>query len=126
MLLVGISIEDTIDDITKLANKVLTLRLFENENENGSEFWKQNVQQVNGEILSVSQFTLLARTKKGSKPDFHMAQKGHIAIEQYETFLKLLREKLGENKVQDGKFGAMMSCQLTNEGPITIILDSKQ
>lgn len=124
MLLVGISIEDTTEDITKLANKVLTLRLFENET--GSEFWRQNIQQVNGEILSVSQFTLMAKTKKGTKPDFHMAQKGHIAVEQYELFLNLLRDKLGKDKVQDGQFGAMMSCQLINEGPVTIVLDSKQ
>ncbi|SMN21340.1 similar to Saccharomyces cerevisiae YDL219W DTD1 D-Tyr-tRNA(Tyr) deacylase [Maudiozyma saulgeensis] len=122
MLLVGISIDDTIEDIKKLSNKVLTLRLYD-DNEN-SAMWKQNIQEAQGEILSVSQFTLYARTKKGTKPDFHLAQKGHIAQDLYNEFLLQLRGKLGDDKVQDGKFGAMMSCALTNEGPVTIILDS--
>ncbi|CCF58630.1 hypothetical protein KAFR_0F00330 [Kazachstania africana CBS 2517] len=124
MLLVGISTEDTEEDINKLSNKVLNLRIFEDAN--GENFWKQNIKDVNGEILSISQFTLLAKTKKGTKPDFHMAQKGHIAKELYDLFLENLQKGLGKDKVQDGEFGAMMNCHLTNEGPITIILDSKQ
>lgn len=125
MLLVGISTEDDINDVNKLSNKVLNLRIFENP-ENEEEFWKLNIKQVPGsQILSVSQFTLLARTKKGTKPDFHMAAKGHIAIDLYNQFLTNLRKDLGEDNVKDGQFGAMMSCQLTNEGPVTIILDSK-
>lgn len=123
MLLVGISTDDTEQDINKLSNKVLNLRIFEDANE---DFWKQSIKDINGEVLSVSQFTLLARTKKGTKPDFHMAQKGHIAKELYELFLSNLRKELGHEKVQDGEFGAMMNCALTNEGPVTIILDSKQ
>ncbi|CCD26554.1 D-tyrosyl-tRNA(Tyr) deacylase NDAI_0H03810 [Naumovozyma dairenensis CBS 421] len=123
MLLVGISTEDTIEDINKLSNKVLTLRVFEDST--GENFWKQNIKQVEGEILSISQFTLYAKTKKGTKPDFHMAQKGHIAKELYDKFLDSLRANLGQDKVKDGQFGAMMSCSLTNEGPVTIILDSK-
>ncbi|CCE63722.1 hypothetical protein TPHA_0F02410 [Tetrapisispora phaffii CBS 4417] len=121
MLLVGISTEDTTQDIEKLSKKVLNLRLFEDEEGAG---WKKNIKEVNGEILSISQFTLLARTKKGTKPDFHMAQKGHISKEMYDNFLNLLKSDLGESKVQDGQFGAMMSCSLTNEGPVTILLDS--
>lgn len=125
MLLVGISTEDSIEDINKLSNKVLTLRLFENP-KNDEEFWKTNIKDIDGgQILSVSQFTLLARTKKGTKPDFHMAAKGHIAIDLYNHFLNNLRKELGDDNVKDGQFGAMMSCQLTNEGPVTIILDSK-
>ncbi|CCK72850.1 D-tyrosyl-tRNA(Tyr) deacylase KNAG_0L02340 [Huiozyma naganishii CBS 8797] len=123
MLLVGISTEDDKNDINKLSNKVLNLRIFEDEQDN---LWKKNIKEVNGEILSISQFTLLARTKKGTKPDFHMAQKGHIAKELYADFLSELRAGLTPESVQDGEFGAMMSCQLCNEGPITIILDSKQ
>lgn len=125
MLLVGISSEDTIEDINKLSNKVLNLRLFENPEKEG-DYWKLNIKQIdNGQILSVSQFTLLARTNRGSKPDFHMAAKGHIAIDLYNEFLKNLRKELGEARVKDGQFGAMMSCQLINEGPVTILLDSK-
>ncbi|EJT42400.1 DTD1-like protein [Saccharomyces kudriavzevii IFO 1802] len=121
MLLVGISTEDSMAEIDKLSKKVLNLRIFEDESMN---MWKKNIKEANGEILSVSQFTLMARTKKGTKPDFHLAQKGHIAKELYEEFLKLLRNGLGEEKVKDGEFGAMMSCSLTNDGPVTIILDS--
>ena len=124
MLLVGISTEDTMSDIEKLSKKVLTLRMFADD---GDDYgWKKNIKEINGEILSVSQFTLLARTKKGTKPDFHMAQKGHLAKELYDNFLLLLKKDLGENKVQDGKFGSMMSCSLTNEGPVTIILDTTE
>ncbi|CAI4299129.1 ASN_HP2_G0006340.mRNA.1.CDS.1 [Saccharomyces cerevisiae] len=123
MLLVGISIDDSMAKIDKLSKKVLSLRIFEDESRN---LWKKNIKEANGEILSVSQFTLMAKTKKGTKPDFHLAQKGHIAKELYEEFLKLLRSDLGEEKVKDGEFGAMMSCSLTNEGPVTIILDSDQ
>lgn len=122
MLLVGISIEDTMDDVERISKKVVNLRIFEDSDQN---LWKKNIKEVNGEILSVSQFTLQAKTKKGTKPDFHLAQKGHIAKELYDNFLQLLRNDIGEDKVQDGEFGAMMSCSLTNEGPITIILDTK-
>ena len=123
MLLVGISIDDSMAEIDKLSKKVLSLRIFEDESRN---LWKKNIKEANGEILSVSQFTLMAKTKKGTKPDFHLAQKGHIAKELYEEFLKLLRSEKKKKKVKDGEFGAMMSCSLTNEGPVTIILDSDQ
>lgn len=122
MLLVGISTEDTIEDVEKLSRKVVNLRIFEDDQ---NTLWKRSIKESGGEILSVSQFTLMARTKKGTKPDFHMAQKGHLAKELYEQFLKLLRDSIGDEKVQDGEFGAMMSCSLTNEGPVTIILNSK-
>lgn len=124
MLLVGIGTDDTIEDIDRVSNKILNLRLFENEQ--GDQFWKQSIQDVHGEILSVSQFTLMARTKKGNKPDFHRAQKGEHAKELYDQFLDKLKGQLGNDKVQDGQFGAMMSCSLTNEGPVTIILDTKE
>lgn len=99
------------------------MRIFSDETDS---LWKKNVKEANGEILSVSQFTLCARTKKGTKPDFHLAQRGHIAKELYDQFLQLLRDDLGPEKVQDGEFGAMMSCSLCNEGPITLLLDSKE
>ncbi|QLL32553.1 hypothetical protein HG536_0D00750 [Torulaspora globosa] len=123
MLLVGISTDDTIEDVAKGSNKVTSLKLFEDES---GVPWKKNIKDANGEILSVSQFTLCARTKKGTKPDFHLAQRGHLAQELYESFLKSLRDSIGVEKVQDGQFGAMMSCSLTNEGPVTILLDTKE
>lgn len=123
MLLVGISTEDTIEDVEKSSKKVTSLKLFEDDS--GAP-WKMNISQASGEILSVSQFTLCARTKKGTKPDFHLAQRGHLAQELYESFLKSLRDSIGVDKVQDGQFGAMMSCSLTNEGPITILLDTRE
>lgn len=121
-MLVGISTEDTLVDVEKLSNKVLNIRVFGDAD---NSLWKKNIKDAQGEILSVSQFTLMAKTKKGTKPDFHMAQKGHLAKELYEQFLKLLSEGLGQDRVQDGEFGAMMSCSLSNEGPVTIVLDTK-
>ncbi|ODV86214.1 hypothetical protein CANARDRAFT_196376 [[Candida] arabinofermentans NRRL YB-2248] len=132
MLLVGISTEDTKDDVEKLASKVLKLRLFEDfsgEAETKTEWagkpWQKTVVEAQGEILSVSQFTLYANIKKGAKPDFHRAQKGHLAIELYELFLKLLRDGIGETKVQDGRFGNLMEVALVNDGPTTIVYDTK-
>lgn len=123
MLLVGISTEDNTEDAEKLSKKIASLKVFDDDTGYG---WKKSIKDVEGEILSVSQFTLMARTKKGTKPDFHMAQKGPTAKELYEKFLDLLKQDLGEDRVKDGAFGAMMSCALTNEGPVTIILDTKE
>ncbi|SCU96490.1 LAME_0F16424g1_1 [Lachancea meyersii CBS 8951] len=122
MLLVGISVDDTLKDVEKLSKKVATLRAFDDNDGYG---WKKNIREVNGQILSISQFTLMAQTKKGTKPDFHMAQKGHLAKELYDKFLALLRQDLGDENVKDGVFGAMMSCELVNEGPVTLILDTR-
>lgn len=123
MLLVGIGVGDGMEDVEKLSKKILTFRGFDDDSGYG---WKKNIKDIGGEILSVSQFTLMARTSKGTKPDFHLAQKGHIANELYENFLSSLKRELGEEKVKNGVFGAMMSCGLTNEGPVTIIFDTKE
>lgn len=123
MLLVGVSVDDTIQDAEKLSRKISTLRAFDDGSGYG---WKKNIKEVNGQILSISQFTLMAVTKKGTKPDFHLAQKGELAKELYEQFLGLLRKDLGDENVKDGVFGAMMSCELVNEGPVTLILDTKE
>lgn len=111
MVLVGISTTDTKDDADKLSSKLATIRLFEDETE---KFWKKSVKDINGEILSVSQFTLMAKTKKGTKPDFHMAQKTDLAQELYNYFLEKLGSAIGNEKVKDGKFGAMMDVKLEN------------
>ena len=123
MLLVGISTYDTKADIDKLARKGTNLRRF---TEDFNKVRKRKIKDIDGEILSVSQFTLYAKTTKGNKPDFHKAQKGELALELYNYFISNLRKELGTDKVKDGKFGSIMSCSLVNEGPVTIILDSKQ
>ncbi|GME97772.1 hypothetical protein B5S28_g3766 [[Candida] boidinii] len=132
MLLVGISTEDTKDDVEKLANKVLKLKIFEELNEKADtktewlgKPWQKSIIDIKGQILSVSQFTLYATVKKGTKPDFHKAQKGELAIELYNEFLNLLKNGIGEENVKDGQFGAMMDVALVNEGPVTIVYDTK-
>ncbi|SGZ41217.1 probable D-tyrosyl-tRNA(Tyr) deacylase [Hanseniaspora guilliermondii] len=127
-LLVGISVNDTEVELERIAKKICGLRLFElNEDDILTNLWKKSIKDVKGEILSVSQFTLYAKTKKGTKPDFHRSQKSEIAQPLYEKFLAFLRKELGNvDLVKDGQFGGMMSCALTNEGPCTIILDTDE
>ncbi|KAG7691603.1 hypothetical protein KL911_005244 [Ogataea haglerorum] len=132
MLLVGISTEDSKEDVEKLANKVLRLKLFEDvgvdantKTEWVGKPWQKSVVDIKGEILSVSQFTLYGNIQKGAKPDFHRAQKGHVAQEMYEMFLGLLRAAMGEDRVKDGQFGAMMDVAIINDGPVTIVWDTR-
>lgn len=118
MILLGIQPEDTAKDITWLISKISQMRIFSDEN------GKMNlsVRDIQGEILVVSQFTLYASTKKGNRPGFTKAAPPSIAIPLYETFLNELRQS-GFN-VQSGIFGADMKIELTNDGPVTIIMDS--
>lgn len=120
MLLVGVTHDDTAEDVHYCVRKVANMRLFEDSQ------GKMNLSlnQVNGEILSVSQFTLYANTAKGNRPSFVEAAKPEVAEQLYNTFNEQLRQ-LGYT-VHTGQFGAMMQVQLTNDGPVTIILDSKQ
>ena len=120
MLLVGININDTIDDVKKVAHKVQGLRVFPDSN------YKMNLslKDVNGDILSISQFTLYADSKNGFRPSFINAMKGNKAKELYDLFNELLRES--GLKVYEGKFGSDMHITFTNMGPTTIILDSKE
>lgn len=131
-LLVGISTQDTKDDVAKAANKVLKLRLFEDNTQPagtstewvGKPWMKSVCDLADGKILSVSQFTLYANVKKGAKPDFHKAQKGQLAVELYNEFLDLLKQGVGADNVKDGQFGAMMDVSLVNDGPVTIVYDT--
>lgn len=131
MVLVGISKDDTQDDVSKTANKILKMRLFEDVKENpGTKTkwigkpWAKSVKDVGGEILSISQFTLYGNVRKGTKPDFHVAMGGDLAKNLYDLFLTELKRGLGDDKVKDGQFGAMMDVSLINEGPVTIIYDT--
>lgn len=120
VLLVGIEQEDQQEDIDWLCKKVLDLRIFSDEE------GKMNlsVRDVQGEIIVVSQFTLHANIKKGTRPSFIKAARPEIAIPLYETFIQTLEKGLGKT-VGTGKFGADMKVALVNDGPVTIIMDSK-
>lgn len=118
MILVGISVDDTLEDVQKLAGKVLNLRIFDDE----AGIMNKSILDVGGSVLSISQFTLLADTKKGNRPSYVKAMKGEQAIVLYNEFNRILSEQVS---VQTGKFGADMQVSILNDGPITIIMDSK-
>ncbi|MGX7075707.1 MULTISPECIES: D-aminoacyl-tRNA deacylase [Globicatella] len=119
MLLVGFTHTDTFEDIQYCAKKIVQMRIFEDENEK----MNLSLKDVGGSILSISQFTLYAQTKKGNRPSFTEAAKPDLATALYEQFNEELRSY--DVEVATGEFGAMMDVALINEGPVTIILDSK-
>ncbi|WP_144549998.1 D-aminoacyl-tRNA deacylase [Peribacillus simplex] len=120
VLLVGITHGDTIDDAAYLADKIVNLRIFEDENEK----MNHSLLDVGCSILSVSQFTLYGDCRKGRRPNFMDAARPEEANELYEAFNEELRKK-GVH-TETGQFGAMMDVQLTNDGPVTLILESKK
>jgi D-aminoacyl-tRNA deacylase len=119
VLLVGVTHEDAFEDAIYLADKIVNLRIFEDENEK----MNLSLMEVGGQILSISQFTLYGDCRKGRRPNFMDAAKPEDAIEIYESFNKALREK--GIQVETGQFGAMMDVSLINDGPVTLILESK-
>lgn len=120
LVLVGIEEADTIEDTNWLVSKIVNLRIFPDEN----EVMNLSVKDIDGEIIVVSQFTLHAATKKGNRPSYIKAAKPDIAIPMYEKFVQQLETDLGK-KIQTGQFGADMKVSLVNDGPVTIIIDSK-
>ena len=120
LVLLGIIDEDTKDDIIWLSNKIANLRVFDDEN----GVMNKSIIDVEGDAIVVSQFTLHASTKKGNRPSYIKAAKPDIAIPLYEGFVKQLELDLGK-KVQTGQFGADMKVELINNGPVTIIIDTK-
>ncbi|WP_417786091.1 D-aminoacyl-tRNA deacylase [Tenacibaculum sp.] len=120
LILLGIVNEDTQEDIKWLSNKITNLRVF-NDDEG---VMNKSIKDIDGEIITVSQFTLHASTKKGNRPSYIKAAKPDIAIPLYEKFVQQLEVDLGK-KVQTGQFGADMKVELLNDGPVTIIIDSK-
>lgn len=118
-ILVGINVEDTIEDADKLAKKVLNLRIFDDEN----GIMNKSILDVGGEILSISQFTLQADTRKGNRPSYINAMKGEDANKIYEYFNSKLNEQI---PTYPGVFGAEMLVSIENDGPITIIIDTKE
>ncbi|KEF62936.1 D-tyrosyl-tRNA(Tyr) deacylase [Exophiala aquamarina CBS 119918] len=115
LVLAAIGPDDSKKDAERMASKILKMRLWPDEN--GLQ-WKKSVQDIDGEVLCVSQFTLFASTKKGNKPDFHGAAKPEIAKELYEHFLSSIRAQYLQERVKDGIFQAMMQVALVNDGPV--------
>jgi D-tyrosyl-tRNA(Tyr) deacylase len=120
LILVGIESEDNLEDINWLVSKIVYLRIYGDEN----KVMNLSVKDIDGEIIVVSQFTLHALTKKGNRPSYIKAAKPEIAIPLYEKFIQLLELELGKS-IQTGQFGADMKVALVNDGPVTIIIDSK-
>ena len=120
LILVGIQSDDTDDYISWLTAKIVNLRIFDDEN----GVMNKSVLDTNGEILTVSQFTLMARTKKGNRPSYIDAATPAISVPLYEKFVTTLSQEL-HKEVQTGQFGADMKVELINDGPVTIIIDSK-
>lgn len=120
MILVGIEAEDNHSDIEWLTSKIVNLRIFDDEN----GVMNRSIKEIDGEILVISQFTLHASTKKGNRPSYIKAARPEIAIPLYEEFKKILENDLGK-RIQSGIFGAEMKVSLINDGPVTIIIDTK-
>ncbi len=118
-ILVAFTYGDTIDDIKYMVNKILKLRIFDDEN----GVMNLDIKKVGGKILSISQFTLYANTKEGNRPSYTMAMKREEAIKLYDEFNNELRKN--DIEVQTGIFGSDMDVRIHNDGPITIIIDSK-
>lgn len=115
LVLAAIGPDDSKKDAERMASKILKMKLWPDENELQ---WKKSVQDIEGEVLCVSQFTLFASTKKGNKPDFHGAAKPEIAKELYDHFLSSIRAQYPQERVKDGVFQAMMQVALVNDGPV--------
>jgi D-tyrosyl-tRNA(Tyr) deacylase len=120
LVLIGIEDADTDEDIKWLSNKIVNLRIFDDEN----KIPNRSVKDLNGDILLVSQFTLHASTKKGNRPSYLKASKADVAIPVYEKMIEQLKNDLGK-EIFTGEFGADMKVELLNDGPVTILIDTK-
>lgn len=120
LVLAGFEDADSTDDLDWMASKIANLRIFDDEN----HVMNLSLKDVQGDMIIVSQFTLQASTKKGNRPSYLKAAKPEIAIPLYESFIQKMESELGK-KVQTGQFGADMKVALLNDGPVTIIIDTK-
>ena len=121
LILLGIEHEDGQEDIDWLCKKIVQLRIFKDEEGK----MNRSIKDIEGEIIVVSQFTLHASTKKGNRPSYIRAARPETAIPLYENFVKTLEQHLGK-EIGTGEFGGMMEVALVNDGPVTILIDSKQ
>lgn len=120
VVLIGVATEDTPEDADWLVEKIARQRIFDGE---GGRM-NQSVVEAGGDVLAVSQFTLLASTRKGTKPSWHRAAPPEIAVPLYEDFVRKMELLIGR-PVPTGRFGAMMEVELVNDGPMTLLLDSR-
>jgi len=120
LVLLAVEEADTPEDIEWLSGKIVRLRMFPD----GQGVMNRSVQEVGGDILLISQFTLFASTKKGNRPSYSRAARPEIAVPLFEAFTRKLSEDLGK-PVQTGEFGADMKVSLVNDGPVTIVIDSR-
>jgi len=120
LILLGIEDADSQEDIDWLVGKIINIRIFDDAN----HVMNLSIKDIDGDCIVVSQFTLQASTKKGNRPSYIKAAKPEIAIPLYENFVNKLESELGKN-IQTGIFGADMKVELINDGPVTIVIDSK-
>jgi D-aminoacyl-tRNA deacylase len=121
VILLGIKTGDNEKDVIFLADKCCSLRIFQDENNK----MNLSVKDINGDILIISQFTLYGDAQKGNRPGFTDAARSEEAIPLFNKFISRVKENIGESKVKTGKFGAMMLVDIFNDGPVTVIIDSK-
>ena len=121
LILLGIGLEDSQEDIDWLCKKIVNLRIFSDD----EGLMNLSIGDVEGDVLLISQFTLHAKTKKGNRPSYIKAAPPELAIPLYEKFIERLSTELGK-KIQTGEFGANMQVSLINDGPVTIVIDTKQ
>ena len=122
LILLGIKTGDKEDDVNFIADKCSNLRIFEDTEDK----MNLSVKEVDGDILIISQFTLYGETAKGNRPNFTDAAKPDEAIPLYEKFVSRVKTNLGDDKVKEGIFGAMMDVQLVNYGPVTVLVESNK
>ncbi len=121
VLLLGVSEDDTNKEVEYVAEKCGNLRIFEDENEK----MNLSIKDIDGEVLLISQFTLYGDTRKGNRPSFNKAATPEKAEELYKSFAEKLKNILGDGKVKEGIFGAMMEVEIVNDGPVTVMVESK-
>ena len=120
LVFVGIEEADNMEDISWLSNKIINLRIFDDD----AGVMNRSLKEINGELLLISQFTLHATTKKGNRPGYSRAARPEVAIPIYQAFIKQLENDLGK-QIATGEFGADMKVELLNDGPVTIVIDTK-
>lgn len=121
VILLGVTHADTADEVNFVADKCCNLRIFEDDNEK----MNLSLHDINGEVLIISQFTLYGDARKGNRPSFVDAARPEKAEELYDMFVNRVKENIGRQKVKTGIFGAMMEVKIINDGPVTIIVESK-
>ena len=128
VILLGIKSDDSENDVKFVADKCSGLRIFSQRDasaEDENEKMNLSLKDINGEVLIISQFTLYGDAQKGNRPSFIEAAKPEIAIPLYEKFISRMKSNLGEEKIKTGIFGAMMQVKIINDGPVTILVESK-